>query len=552
MESAMRQRLGKRVWKTILWLLLFSLAGTSFLGVFYQVFGRKSQNLIASVGGIGISSTDLFLKTEEIQELTRVIRSQAGEHADFILHYNGLLGNPKVLALDALVSEAVKTSGALNSGFKSISPIYGAERLNDQDFLLAHASQLLPMHLFRELGRIDEETLKIFFARSPQAAERFDAAYENVLRSDLFISTVRGLAYVPRQSILWQNKMSSCRRSFEIFDISKNIIKKNVAARMNDALIQSFFAQENKSRRYWKPEQRNGVAFIFSPEKYGITVSDVAARRYFAENASSEFKGKTFDSVKNNIQNRLIKDQFKRLFAIEARNFLSATAEGFLDYQTMKNAKKTTIKRVSNNAAKDRTEKSLFAVPSIGARSFFVDENGNGIIVELQDLIPSSEQDFNNVKTEVERDWIAQETQATMSKIIDSVLAGMPYSLDGESAKLLKQYQASSRVITGIQSSDKTQWEKLSTSGYPVESMQKMGHPGFATATISKDQEHAYIVVLKDVAFELNDQESLFINERNLLEIATEKDVLATLKESVTIKQYKDETDTTDFSKFLD
>ncbi len=555
MESAMRRRLGKRVWKAILWLLLFSLAGSSLVGILYQVFGSKKGNYFLQVNGIGISRNELAHQTRMLQETIHMIRSQAGEYADFVLMQNGLLGQPQALAQDRLVARAVALDGAQKSGIKYIAPSYAAEKLDDPSFVFSRLSMILPSYLFQGYGKVNRLALEEFFRRSPELAAQFDAQYDAILKEDLFSRIIEGVAYAPRVSAQWKKRLEDSVRVFGLYTISKDSFVQDAKARVTDEILQDFFKRENAQRRYWSAEKRAGMAWKFSPEKYGLTVSDVALRRYFADHNKTEFKDKTFDAVKQEIYQRLLKDQFKKLFSIEAKSYTSAnTAEGFKSFVEKKNGVSSKINLTSASDAKDQLGRVLFSIVRVGARSFFIDDKGQGIVVELTSLDPSSEQPFETVKDTVRADWISEESARSLSLAGDELLKNL--SNEAVRKDLIKKYRIAYKQTSKLAGNEDTGWETLAKDNLPAEQMKHMGHVGYGLIA-APNKETVTVVALDAMqpadrdSKEAADTSIEDANNIRVLRMVVEKDVLAVLKESAKIKQYKEEK-TTDISSYLE
>lgn len=543
MESAMRQRLGKRVWKAILWLLLFSLAGTSFVGILYQVFGSKSASYVLKVNNIGITRNEVAQQARSIQETIHTIRSRAGEYADFILQQNGLLGKPEVIALDRLVNKAILFDAAMRSGINHISPIYAAEKLDDSNFALTRLSAILPTYLFEGYGRLNRAALEDFFRRSPEVAARFDDQYFAALKEDLFSKFIEGMVYIPMISLRWAQLLQESTRTFGVYTLSKKQFIKNIQSRVSKEVLEAFFKQENMQRRYWTPEERSGLIWRFSPESYGIKVSDVALRRYFADRSKKEFKDKTFESVKPEILTQLLKEQFKKLFSIEAKAFVAPkTREAFLAYVAKKNGKATTLSLTTKKDAENQQAQTLFAIGRKGGRSFFIDSDGVGVVVELDNIEVSKELAFDSVKSRVEKDWIEKEASYELEKVAKDLLKVLPDEQGRQN--LIEKYSINYKTLPTITGDSKESWENLSKDSYPVEQLKRMGHVGYGVL-FGPDKNTRKVVVLNS----LKKNEKPSTEGRNqpdsnltrVMKMVLEKDVLAVLKDSAKIKQYKEE-----------
>ncbi len=552
MESAMRRRLGQRVWKAILWLLLFSLAGTSFIGILYQVFGSGKDQFVLQVNGIKISRADLAYQTQSLQETIHMIRTQAGQYADFILQQNGLLGQPQVLALDRLVARAVALDGARKSGMRYISPRYAADKLDDPNFVLTRLNDILPTYLLQGYGRLNRQALDEFFRRSPGQAARFDAQYESILQEDLFNQVVEGIAYVPMSSLIWRDRLAQSTRFYATYTLSKEVFLKKAQAEESKEVLTEFFKQENLHRRYWTDEARAGVVWRFSPEKYGVTVSEVALRRYFADHAKTEFKDKTFEAVKKEIQERLLKDQFKKLFSIEAKSFTSAnTAEGFAQFVEKKHGVSTKLASTKKSDASTPVLRALFSIIRQGSRAFLIDEDGSGVIVELTHLDQSREQSFEEVSGEVRSDWLDMQANQKLAAAAEEVLQNLRD--EKKLQELLKQYQVKIGATIEVESNN---WEKVEKEKLPVAQMKLMGHVDYGVI-FSPDQNTLKIVSLQKIVFDETQADSSGVAAQQadtqslrIMKMVLAKDVLAVLKDSAKIKQYKEEK-TTDISSYF-
>ncbi|HAU30390.1 MAG: hypothetical protein UV79_C0009G0011 [candidate division TM6 bacterium GW2011_GWF2_43_17] len=557
MESAMRRRLGQRMWKAILWLLLFSLAGTSFIGILYQVFGSGKNQYVLEVNGIKITRADLAYQTQSLQEKIHIIRTQTGEYADFILQQNGLLGQPQAIALDRLVARAVALYGAQKSGIRYISPSYAAEKLDDPNFVFTRLSDILPAYLLQGYGRLNRQSLDEFFRRSPELAARFDALYMATLQEDLFNQILEGVAYIPTVCKLWNKKLAESMRTYGVYALSKSAFTKEAAAEEHEDVLKEFFKQENLHRRYWSEEGRAGTAWRFAPQKYGVIVSDVAMRRYFADRAKTGFKDKKFESVKDEIYTHLLKDQFKKLFSIEAKAYIGAnTAAGFAAFAEKKHGAMSKIAPINKSAADSLAARALFSIVREGGRSFFIDEDGSGVIVELNELNPSKEHPFEDVVAMVRSNWVDTQAANKLAAAAEDILKNLQNQ--EELKKLLQKYHAKTGSTFTASALDQERWEKIEKEKMPVAQMKRMGHPGYGVIS-QIDQDRLQIVFLSEINTEITENSASQIaadiskenaQELRVMKMVVSKDVLAVLKDSAKIKQYKEEK-TTDISSYF-
>ena len=153
MIIAIRRYLKGPGFKAILWLTLISVAGFWGLPSLFKTYSSWSGggHRVATVNGIEISSQEYNRVTNIQQEFLRRLRTQYGQYADLFIQAMGLNSDPKALALDILIREALINEAA-DALHINITPGYIESRLEHPEVIQKQLTQILPAYVFDETG----------------------------------------------------------------------------------------------------------------------------------------------------------------------------------------------------------------------------------------------------------------------------------------------------------------------------------------------------------------------------------------------------------------
>ena len=304
MIIAIRRYLKGPGFKAILWLTLISVAG--FWGL-PSLFRRTSRGgaggpAVASVNGIEISHKEYNRVTNIQQEFLRRLRTQYGQYADLFIQAMGLNSDPKALALDILIREALINEAA-DALHINITPGYIESQLEHPEVVHKQLAQILPSYVFDETGNINPAALNRYLAHERLSNEDLNELIKDAFSRELALELVNAAAYVPQYAMQEQFMRDFAKKQYSVMTLAFDpILKKEQAATLTDDEVKKFFdAQNRSSKRYWTPEKRQGTTWTFDAKKYGVTIEDKDIESYY-----QDYRGQKFVSVPMKLEARTI------------------------------------------------------------------------------------------------------------------------------------------------------------------------------------------------------------------------------------------------------
>ena len=304
MIIAMRRYLKGPVFKAVLWLTLLSVAGFWGIPTMFRQASRSSSQgaMIASVNGQQIGQQEFSRITRIQEEFLHKIKSQYGRYADFFIAAFGLSNDPKNLALEILIRQALLDQEA--EALKlSISQGYFDYKIENPEFLQRQLSQLMPLDIFEQDGSLNPAALSHYMAREKISEQELNAMIKDALARDTVLDFVKLASYAPQFALRDQYQHDYVKKSYEVMTINyDSIVKKELATPVADAELKKYFDEHNRSSKdYWTPEVRSGVRWTFKAYEYGLTTDDKEIEDYY-----QDYKGQKFISVPLQLQVRTI------------------------------------------------------------------------------------------------------------------------------------------------------------------------------------------------------------------------------------------------------
>jgi hypothetical protein len=277
MITIIRKHIKSKFFKYIIWFFMAILAIVFIL----PNLGERLQGpqWIARVNDIEIDGPSFYRATAKQEYNIRIMREQYGAYADMFMQMLGLNRDPKTLAYEELVREAVVDEVA-----QSI-PLYISDDYVDQKFndpLFVQQSGLystLPLGFFTPQG-IDEQALSFYLARMGMSVAQFETVIEQALARYIALELAGIANYTPQYMINDAINSEISKRKYAIVSFALDTIMNEEKKKdITDADLKSFFNAHTKN--YWVPEQRTGVVWEFNPSLYGITISDNEVQDFY-------------------------------------------------------------------------------------------------------------------------------------------------------------------------------------------------------------------------------------------------------------------------------
>lgn len=188
------------------------------------------------------------------------------------------------------------------------------------ELIRTRLEKILP-DLVNQNGTINLELLRAKLqqdGRSSSEIEMLEAQLQYIdkqivseLKNEIISNLQIGALYIPKYVIKNYYQAEYALKQFSILTAHyhkhhEEINKKTI----DDATLRAFFEKENqRSKRYWSNSERSGEVWSFTPENFGIKVTEKQIKAYYDRNRKDEFV-----KEKPQIQIRRI------LFAVDKKN----------------------------------------------------------------------------------------------------------------------------------------------------------------------------------------------------------------------------------------
>jgi hypothetical protein len=289
---AIRRYLKGPAFKAVLWITLFSVAGFWGLPSLLKRSSKPGSEgpAVATVNGIEITQREYNRATDIQRDLIRRLKVQYGQYADLFIQAMGMNADPKTLALDTLIREALLNEAAESLNIK-LTQGYVEAKLMDPRVMQGQLAQILPAYVFDEMGNINSAALASYKAREHLTDEELNELIKNSLLRELVLDAVGIASYVPQCALREKFMHDVLKKQYSIMTIPFDpILKKEMTSTLSDQEIQRFFDQQNRlSKKYWTHEKRSGTAWTFDVQSFGVTVDDAEVENYY-----NDYRGQKF------------------------------------------------------------------------------------------------------------------------------------------------------------------------------------------------------------------------------------------------------------------
>jgi len=487
----MRNSMGKRVYKAVLWITLLSLAGTTLLSMLLGRLGGGRSGVVVTVNGRPITARSLELKKAELTSEIRELHARLGGYADSILEMQGLSGKPQDIALRALIQKELLAEVAFKSGLRHMSPLYVSERMGDSSFVVRTMPEIIPLHLFKG-GRLDGQALQKHLRHSGISMSDFEHQVEEVVALTVLQSILPSFVYSPRNEQRTGQRELKAQRSYSIIKLPlSTFIARESKKPLSEGELKAFYDKENgATKRYWSEDKRSGTAWTFTSDSYGMTASEVEIRRYYTQHLK-EFDKKPFEEVKAKVERAVVLGKFKQRFAIESKQIQGSRVEDFVSKHGGVMRQLPLMSQKALASKKDnQAESLLFEIMRPGQTRAATSEKG-ALLVRLDTFEAGAALPFEQVKDRVKSDLIEEKALRAMS---DELKRLTVLSTSGSFDAAIKSYEGVAIKKYSDLSPQSEQWPVLEKEGLPVARMKKMIHPHYAFSYMTKEQ--GVIVVL--------------------------------------------------------
>jgi peptidyl-prolyl cis-trans isomerase D len=276
MITEIRKSLKGPGFKAVLWLTLLSMV-VVFIPNIFKRGGEGYHATIATINGTDIEFVDFERRVYQETERINIFRQQLGQQADAILQALGL-SDPKTMALNGLIQDTLLNNVARTLNIQ-VSPEFIIQKLNDPSYVAEELSDIVPFYIIDQQG-INMPMLNRYLSLHRLTMKDFENQIEEKIKRNTVLSIIEAAAYVSQQQIKDYFIHNYLGKEYTVVTFPFDAyIKKAKVTPLTDQEISSYFEKEHK--RYWTPEKRSGTQWKFSPQDYGIVVTDKDNEAYY-------------------------------------------------------------------------------------------------------------------------------------------------------------------------------------------------------------------------------------------------------------------------------
>ena len=249
----------------------------------------QKQAWAIKVNDAVVGQRDFDVEVQKQQQYISAIRAQYGQFADYILQMYGLF-DPRQSAATTLVKRALLDQAAQSMGI-AIHHDYLVEKLYDQEFSQKYLSDIVPPYLYDQDGGINNVYLREYLQRIGIDSTQFENEVTDALARNSVGDVLGHYAYTPEFEREYAINKDAFKKQFTyvMYDLAE-FIKKNSKVEISQQELQVFYDNENRrAHRYMVPEKRRGTYWEFSPEAYGVVVTDDEVENYYQQRRMQEF-----------------------------------------------------------------------------------------------------------------------------------------------------------------------------------------------------------------------------------------------------------------------
>jgi hypothetical protein len=480
MISSIRSGIQKAGYKYIVWTLLivFAFSGT---GVFIGFLTKRQGQSVATVNGYSITPRELRAKTSMFDQRIKDFKQQFGQHANYFLQMLGLTENPEDMAFKELVREKLLTNAVDNLGLYHLSPDYVGQKLCNPTFTMQHLSFLVPPALYTAAGQLDERTLKQYLHRQNISYSDFEEHVEGALKQYFILSMLPSTIFISQQSVNAAIAQEKGNRTFSVatIDLDDYVAKLQKNAPSEQELQQYFNRHNTANKRYWSDETREGKAWKFEPAAYGITISDAEVKQHYEQN-KQRYSNKKLEEVRKDIEKELLQAKFGRRFSDDARRLIAQNDTVAIDEFIKKHGGKQILFDKHQKFNPDSLPVSKLFSLKKGKTGMVVGAQ-EGYLVTLNDIEERKMRPFQEVKKEVERDYMQEKAAQELAQDVKNLMK------DGSLAAFEKFAKERALAVKKMRIATAADWEQAEKNGLPSARMKKMVHAGYGLSHPAQD-----------------------------------------------------------------
>lgn len=434
MITVIRKQLKISAHRFVLWIIIIAIAiGFIAPSLLRQTTGNGPWAIKVNNGEISYQT--FVREVANQQNRLALFRAEYGKFADLLLQSMGISVEPKTLAFNQLVKEELLNQFAQKIGLY-LHPDYIMQKMNDQRFAQQYLPHVLPPFLFDKMG-INEKAVNMYLKNQGLSSSAFERSIEQALTSQFVMDLVNAIYYVPSFDIKQQYIRDNANKKFSLLVFSfSDFLKNEKEKKVTDELLKSFFEKQNKRfKRYWVPEKRSGIRWEFSPQSYGIIVTQEEIVTYYEDNKIKNF---VEEPTKMQVRQILIKDPEKISLAaireellLKPTDFAQKAKEFSQDSESAKNG--GLIEPFARGEKEDIFERASFLLKKDGDISQIVQTSEGKVLLQRVKRIPKRYKPLTQVESEIKKIVQEQKFEKEFTQDIKHII-----ELGGNQEELLK------------------------------------------------------------------------------------------------------------------
>lgn len=291
MIMALRKALSDKWIKVILWVPILAMGLGSLLMYVPNLFkdSQRFDKAALTINGEEIDVNELQHQIQREVGRIQMIRQQLGSNADMFLKMYGL-DDPRALATQSLITETLLDQVAKTMHLQ-VDPKLVLQKLQDPSFIVQSFPEMLAFGVFNQNGTFNMPALRAYAVKTNQTITSIEEKIEQSLLRSLVTDITDATVYVGEKEIKKAFTQDFLSKKFSILTLPLSsyiaaIKKEGVSA---EELV-NFYDKKNKDiKQYWVPQKRSGSYWTFTPENYGITITDKQIQSYYEQNKHKQF-----------------------------------------------------------------------------------------------------------------------------------------------------------------------------------------------------------------------------------------------------------------------
>ena len=272
MIGDIRGALKTRKVKILVWVMLGSLF-ISFIPMALKLTGKFRSDSLGTVNGQHIGALEFKRKVLEVQNMMKEIRQNYGLQADMVLKMWGFDKQPEELVLEGLVGEKIMKAVSESLGTR-VHNDYLQSKLKDQFFVRQYLGGVIPPQALRG-GTLDVAALKYNLERQGISAEDFEEMLNDALLRAFLLKLVEGGLYIPDDALQDAYIGQYLKKKYAYLTLPRSgYLSKAREKKVTENELEEFYTNPVNQETYRIPEKRSAKIWAFTPDGFGIELSD--------------------------------------------------------------------------------------------------------------------------------------------------------------------------------------------------------------------------------------------------------------------------------------